>query len=129
MVGIMAEGNFLEVVKAFYRLTTSGNMWHSHLSHTLRAMIFKPTHFDPGICIRGHKGGYDYIGTHTNNVLVVAVDPTYVFNKLKDTYKFKDLGRQKFTLAVNNHSLRWVLLFGGSWVPPSILQNGLESFV
>ena len=36
LVGIMAEGDFLEVIKALYALPTSSNKWHAHLLHTLR---------------------------------------------------------------------------------------------
>ena len=62
-------------------------------------MGFKPTRFDPDIWIRGHKGGYDYIGTYTDNVLVVAVNPTYIFDKLKETYKIKVFGPLKFHIG------------------------------
>ena len=52
------------------------------MSQTLRDMSFKPTRFDPDVWIRGSKGGYDYIGTHTDDVLVVAKHPARVFEKL-----------------------------------------------
>ena len=71
------------MVKALYRLPKSGNMWHLHLSHTLKEMGFQLTFFDPDVWIRGPQGGYKYIGTHTDDVLVVAVDSTYIFEKLK----------------------------------------------
>ena len=89
VVGIMAEKNLLEVIKALHGLPTSGNMWNAHLSHTLREMGFKPTRFDPDVWIRGGEGSYDYIGTLTDDVLVVAVDPTSIFKKLKETYTIK----------------------------------------
>ena len=38
LVGIMAEGNLLEVVKALYGLPTRRNRRHTHLSYTLREM-------------------------------------------------------------------------------------------
>ena len=81
LVGIMAEGDLLEVVKALYGLPNIGNRWHTHLSHTLREMSFKPTRFDPDVWIRARKGGYYYIGTYIDDVLVVAVNPTSIFNK------------------------------------------------
>ena len=31
VVGIMAEGNLLEVIEVLYGLPTSGNRWHAHL--------------------------------------------------------------------------------------------------
>ena len=83
VVGIMAEGYLLEVIKALYGLPTSRNMWHAHLLHTLREIGFNPTRFDLDVWIRGCKGGYDYIGTHTDDVLFVAIEPNYIFEKLK----------------------------------------------
>ena len=68
VVGIMAEETLLEVIKVIYGLPTSGNRWHTHSSHTLREMGLKPTRFDLYVWIRGSKGGYDYIGTHTDDV-------------------------------------------------------------
>ena len=99
LVGIMAEGNLMEVIKALYGLLASGNRLHAHLSHTLRVMVFKPTSFDPDVCIRGHKGGYDYIRRHTNDVLVVALNPTSIFEKLKETYTVKAFGPPKVHLG------------------------------
>ena len=55
-------------------------------------MNFKPTHFDADVWIRGSKRCYNYIGTHTNEVLVVDVNPTSIFNKFKETYTIKDFG-------------------------------------
>ena len=83
VVGIMAEGYLLEVIKALYGLPISGNRWHAHLSHTLREIDFNLTRSDLDFWIRGCKAGYDYIGTHTDDVLVVAIEPTYIFEKFK----------------------------------------------
>ena len=55
-------------------------------------MDFKSTRFDPDVWIRGHKGGYDYIGTHTDDILVVALEPTLIFEKLKQTHTMKKFG-------------------------------------
>ena len=99
LVGIMVEGTFLEVVQALYGSPTSGNRWNEHLLHTLRYMGFKPTHFDPYVWIRGRRGSYDYIGTHTDDVLVVAVNPTSIFNKLKYTYPIRSFGPPKVHLG------------------------------
>ena len=52
-------------------------------------MGFTPTCFDPDVWIRGHNSGYDYIGTHTDDVLVVAKHPTRVFEKFQKTYTIK----------------------------------------
>ena len=44
---------------------------------------FKPTIFDPYIWIRENEGGYDYIWAHINDVLVMSIIPTSIFNKFK----------------------------------------------
>ena len=64
-------------------------------------MVYKPTRLDPDVWIRERKGRYDYIGTHTDNVLVVAVDPTYILEKLKKTYKIKSFGPSVVHLGCN----------------------------
>ena len=62
-------------------------------------MGFKPTHFDPNACIRGREGGYDYIGTYTDDVLVVGIDPTSIFEKLNKAYTNKTFGPSKVNLG------------------------------
>ena len=99
VVGIMAEGNFMEFIKALYGLPISGNRRNAHLFHTLREMGFKPTRFDQNVWIRGREGGYDYIGTYTDYVLVVATEPTSISEKLKETYTIKAFSPPKFHLG------------------------------
>ena len=111
----MTEGNFLETIKALYGLPTSGNRWYAQLLHTSREMGSNTTHFDPDVWIRGCGGGYDYNGTHTNDVLVVSVDPNYIFDKLNETYKIKDLSPPKVHLGCDCAQVkkgditRWVM--------------------
>ena len=111
----MDEGTLLEFIKALYGLPTSRNRCHTHLSHTLREMGFKPTRFDPDIWIIGREGGYDYIGTYTNDALVIAVDPTSIFKKLKETYKIKAFDPPKVHLGCDYAQVkkgvttRWVM--------------------
>ena len=52
-------------------------------------MVFKLTHFDTDVWIKGCKGFYDYIGTHNYDVLVVASEPTSIFKKLKNIFTIK----------------------------------------
>ena len=49
--------------------------------------------------IRGREGGYDYTRTHTNDVLVVVVNPTSIFNNLNETYKMKTFGPPKIHIV------------------------------
>ena len=62
-------------------------------------MSIKPTRFDPDAWIMGNDGGYNYIGMHTHYVLVVAVNPTSTFTKLKKTYIIKAFGPPIFHLG------------------------------
>ena len=82
----MDEEKLLEVFKALYGLPTGRNTPHVHLLHTLRAMSFKPTRFEPDVWIRGRKGGYEYIGMHTDDVLVIFTNYTSIFNTFKENY-------------------------------------------
>ena len=115
LVGIMSEGNLLEVIKALYGLPTSRNRWHAHLSHNLREMGLKPTRFDPYVWIRGREGGYDYTGMHTNDVLIVSVEPTSTFDKLKETYTIKAFGLPKVHIGCDyaqvkkGATTRWIM--------------------
>ena len=57
LVGIMAEGTLLEVIKALYGLPTSGNRLHANLLHTLRETGSNPTRFDLDVWNRGREEG------------------------------------------------------------------------
>ena len=111
----MAEGNFLEIIKALYGLSTCGNRWHVHLSHTLREISFQPTRFDPDVWIRGREGRYYYIGIQNDDILVIAVEPNSIFKKLKETYKIKAFGPTKVHLGCDyaqvnkGDTTRWVM--------------------
>ena len=89
LAGIMADGTLLEVIKALYGLPTSRNRWTTQLSHTLKEIDFKQTSFDPDVWIRGREGGYKYIGTNANDVFIMSVNPTSIFENLKETYTVK----------------------------------------
>jgi hypothetical protein len=52
---------------------------HTCLSDNLRSMGFKPMRFDPDawLRLREDKSGYDYIGTHTDDLMIVAEDASH----------------------------------------------------
>ena len=56
---ITEHGNILEVIKEMYGFTTIGNRWLKYLSNNLRVMGFKTTRFEPNVCIKGRKGGWN----------------------------------------------------------------------
>ena len=63
----------------------------------------------------GREGGYDYIGTHTDDVLVVALNPTRIFEKLKETYTIKKFGPPlhhlgyDYTRVTKGSKTKWVM--------------------
>ena len=95
----MSEGTLLEVDKSLYGMQNISNRCNAHLSHILRLLGFEPTHFYPDFWNKGREGGYDCISTHNDDVLVVAIDTTSIFNKLKETYTILDFCALKFHLG------------------------------
>ena len=49
---IMAGVTLLEVIKAMYGFPTSGNRWQANFLNNLIGMGFKPTRFNPHVCIK-----------------------------------------------------------------------------
>ena len=74
----MAYETLLEFIKELYLFLTIGNRSHAHLLYRLRGMVFKLFLFYPGVWIKVFEGGYYYIGTHTDDVLFVDTEPTYI---------------------------------------------------
>ena len=84
-------------------------------------MGFKPTLLDPDVWIKGYVGADDYIGTYSDDVLVVAVDPTSIIEKLKETYTIKDFGPPKFNLGcdysqVNKGDITWWVMGSTTYI-------------
>ena len=52
-------------------------------------MGYNPTNFDTNIWIKKREGGYEYVSTHTNDILSLALDPYMLFEKLKYAYIIK----------------------------------------
>ena len=111
----MPERTLLEVKKALHSLPTSVNRWHAHLSQTLRDVGFKPTRFDPDVWIRRRDGGYDYIGTRTDDILVVAKHPARVLEKLQKTYMINKFGPPLHHLGCDyeqvkkGYNVKWIM--------------------
>ena len=88
---------------------------------------FKPTRFDPDIWTRECEGGYACIGTHTDDALVIAVNPTSIFNKLKETYTIKNFGPSKvhlgcdYSQVIKGATTRWFM--GSSTYTTVALRN------
>jgi hypothetical protein len=75
------------IVKAPYGLKSSGWQWHKYLGGVLRGQGFKPSRFDSDMWYRLNEGHdlYEYVGTHTDDLLVVGPPgcPDAIIAKLK----------------------------------------------
>ncbi|MGH7955315.1 MAG: reverse transcriptase domain-containing protein, partial [Gloeomargaritales cyanobacterium] len=68
------EGCIIIIMKALYGLVTSPRQWHEFLADTLRGMGFLPTRADPDLWYKRSPdyNGYDYIGTHIDDLIIAA---------------------------------------------------------
>jgi hypothetical protein len=67
------------------------------LSHT----NIKSYRGDSEVWLRSNKNGYEYIGTHTDDILVVAQESEKIFDELRVQYKFKRTDTPKYHLVVD----------------------------
>lgn len=104
------------VVKALYGLPSSAHEWHAVLSDTMRSMGFSPTRYDNDVWIKERKGeGYDYIGTHTDDLLICAKDADPYIEQLTKHYTIPEPGPPSFHLgcdykySMEKGKMRWSL--------------------
>ena len=74
-------------------------------------------------CLRGDGKGYDDVGTHTDNLMVVANNPQAIFDKLLEGYTIKKIGPPVFHLGCD-----YVQDTGGKWSigTASYIKEALE---
>ncbi len=103
----LLEGSLAKVVRALYRLLTSGWNWHYCLADTLCSMGFTQTRYDNNVWMRvqrdknGMLVGYDYIGCHTDDLMIVAEDIQSIMDQLTTVYKITKLGLPSYHLGCN----------------------------
>ena len=112
----IAEGSLATVEQALYGLPTSANRWHQHLAESLRRMGFLPTRYDQDVWYIDHKDpktpGYDYIGTHTDDLLIVAKNPSKYMEQLQKVYTINNIGPPTHHLGCDYEKLpdgRWTV--------------------
>ncbi len=87
---LIKPGTPASIEQAQYGLPIGANRWHAHLSDTLLSMGFKPTHFDPDVWIKKNgKDHYDYLGTHTDDIMCVSNRAQEIMEGLQRTYTIK----------------------------------------
>ena len=92
-------GALATVEQALYGLPVSANQWRSTLAATLRSFGFKATRYDGDVWMRQNGNLYDYIGTHTDDLLVVSKDPQSIIAQVESTYKLSGIGEPTFHLG------------------------------
>jgi len=87
--------------KALYGTKSAANRWHAHLADTLRCMGFATSRYDAEIWYqaRSDGSGYDYIGTNTDDLMIVAKNPEGYFEVLQEKYTIKKIGPSTFHLG------------------------------
>ena len=84
-----------------YGLGTGARNWHAHLSDTLRSQGFRPTRHDTDIWIRkcAKECGNDYVGTHTNDLVIVRKDPQSIMTGLQSVYQINKMSPPRYHLG------------------------------
>ena len=86
--------------KAQYGLGTSGFEWYMMLADQLRALGYKQSRGDPDVWYRPNGiAFYDYIGTYTDDLLVVSKDMKRATNVLKEWFTFKGTNEPTYHLG------------------------------
>ena len=105
------EGQYAIVVRAQYGQPTSANRWHAHLANNLLNLGFRPSRYDRDVWIRYNKRHdlYDYVGTHTDDLLVCSKDAKSIFDALQEIYDIKKVGPPTFHLGCDYKKIdgRW----------------------
>ena len=91
-----------KLIRAQYGGGSCGHEWYILLAQTLREMGFVRTRGDPDVWIRPNGTQYyDYIGTHTDDLLVVSIEPEPIYKDLERFYSFKTTTAPKYHLGVD----------------------------
>ena len=98
----VTPGEFATVEANLYGLGTAAKQWHAHLADSLRGLGFKPSRHDMDVWIRRSPkkdGGLEYIGTHTDDLMVVSHDPKAIMDTLQAKYEINKIGPPTFHLG------------------------------
>ena len=100
------NGHILIIVKALYRLRTSGARFRDKFSQSLRALKFIPCKNEPDIWLRDMGDHYEYICTWVDDLAICSRDPMAISTALSDKngehkYDFKGVGPIEYHLGGN----------------------------
>jgi hypothetical protein len=104
-------GTLAEVDHALYGMPISANRWQATLSETLYSMGYKPSRGDGDVWMKKNGDHYDYIGTHTDDLLMVNRNPQDIMKTLSTRYAMLAIGPPEFHLGCDYKQLddgRWL---------------------
>jgi len=87
------KGRVLKIVRALYRLKSTGASFHAHLALIFRnIMRFQPCEADPDIWMRAAVKAngscyYKYALCYINDVMIISADPDSIFKELWDHFE------------------------------------------
>ena len=88
--------------RAQYGLGTSGFEWYMMLAEQLRALGYRRSRGDPDVWMRENgESHYDYIGTYTDDIMIVSMDTVKVAKELEQWYTFKGIEAPVHHLGVD----------------------------
>ena len=108
-------GKTAVIYKALYGLKTSANAWFHELGKHLEVIGFRQSRIDAAFWYRKPKngGGYDYIASHVDDLLIAAKDAEGILKFLKSRFTIKggDLPSDYLglTMKVTNDGQGWGL--------------------
>ena len=90
----------------WYSHKTATATFHAHLAGKLRKMGFVPTKADLDLWIRrARDGGYEYIASYVDDIIVISKEPMILIEKFKETYSLKGIGTPEYYLGGNFHKI------------------------
>ena len=97
----LKTGSMAKVEKALYGLPSSGQNWHSHLAGTLQTLGFTPARYNQDVFTHQNKAdsGYDYIGCHTDDLLILADNAQKILDSLMKIYVVSNPGPPVYHLG------------------------------
>jgi hypothetical protein len=100
---IAKQGDWVKIERALYGLSTSAIQWRRTLSNTLTSIGYVATRFDQDVWMRRSKCGeyYEYVGTHTDDLVFIASYPQVNLAEITKFYDVKSPGELTFHLGID----------------------------
>jgi hypothetical protein len=100
---IAKQGDWVTIERSLYGLSTSAIQWRRTISNTLSPIGHISTRFDQDVWMQRFKCGeyYEYMGTHTDDLVFIASNPEANLAEVTKFYDVKSPGEPKFHLGID----------------------------